>query len=79
MSRRFCKVMLGRGSSAAAEARTSGFIGADYDVDQDLSSQLPDDWREFNSLAGSVGVENSKSQPADCDAISGDVKVENLQ
>ena len=42
MSRRFYKVMLGRGSSAAAEARADGFLGANYDVEVDLSSQLPD-------------------------------------
>ena len=47
-SRRFYKVMLGRGSSAAAEARKDGFVGADYNVDMDLSSQLTDDWRKFN-------------------------------
>lgn len=50
MSRHFFKVMLGRGSAAAGEARADGFIGADYDADEDLTNQLPEDWREFNEL-----------------------------
>jgi len=49
-SRRFYKVMLGRGSSAAGEARADGFIGVDYKADEDLTNQLPEDWREFNDL-----------------------------
>ena len=49
-SRRFYKVMLGRGSSAAGEARADGFIGVDYKADEDLTNQLPEDWLEFNDL-----------------------------
>jgi len=48
--RRFYKVMLGRGSSAAGKARAEGFIGVDYSADEDLSNQLLEDWREFNDL-----------------------------
>ncbi len=46
--KRFYKVMLGRKSSMADKCRTEGFIGADFGIDQDLTSQLPDNWREFN-------------------------------
>jgi len=48
MNPRFYKVMLGKGSSAADECRRDSFIGADYDVDEDLTNQLPDNWRKFN-------------------------------
>jgi restriction system protein len=48
MAKAFYKVMLGRGSSAADEARVHGFIGADYRVQVDLSNQLPDKWQDFN-------------------------------
>ena len=48
MSKRFYKVMLGRKSDLAEKCRSEGFIGTDFDVHEDLTGQLPDDWREFN-------------------------------
>lgn len=48
MSRRFYKIMLGKGSSAAGQARGESFVGADYALDRDLTGHLPEDWREFN-------------------------------
>lgn len=44
----FYRVMLGRGSMYAQESREQGFIGAGFDINQDLSNSLPEDWREFN-------------------------------
>lgn len=44
----FYRVMLGKGSMFAKECREQGFIGADFDINQDLSNSLPDDWRAFN-------------------------------
>lgn len=44
----FYRVMLGRGSMYAQECREQGFIGANFDIQQDLSGHLPEDWREFN-------------------------------
>ena len=44
----FYRVMLGRGSKYSQECREQGFIGADFDIQQDLTHELPDDWREFN-------------------------------
>ena len=40
--------MLGRGSMFAKKCREDGFIGADFDVDVDLSDSLYDNWRDFN-------------------------------
>lgn len=48
MMKSYYKVMLGRGSTFAEEAKASNFIGADFDFAIDLSSKLPDDWRAFN-------------------------------
>ena len=48
MARRFYKVMLGRGSQNADICRAEGFIGANFDVFEDLADQLPENWREFN-------------------------------
>lgn len=44
----YYRIMLGRKSVHAAECLAGGFIGADYDIDQDLSRQLPEEWRQFN-------------------------------
>lgn len=41
--------MLGSKSSAAEAARAGGYLGADYEVLQDLTGHLPDTYREFNS------------------------------
>lgn len=48
MTKRFYKVMLGKKSDLAEKCRVEGFIGTDFDVNEDLTNQLPDDWREFN-------------------------------
>jgi len=45
----YYRVMLGRQSAHAAACLAGGFIGADFDIDQDLSGQLPDEWRKFNT------------------------------
>ena len=44
----YYRVMLGRKSSHAPECLEGGFIGADFDIDQNLSGKLPDSWRDFN-------------------------------
>lgn len=41
--------MLGRQSAHAAEAFAGGFIGADFEINQDLTRDLTDDWRQFNA------------------------------
>lgn len=46
--KRYMRIMLGKKSVHAEECQKGGFIGADFDMDQDLTGQLPEDWREFN-------------------------------
>lgn len=46
----YCRVMLGRQSAHAAECLASGFIGADFGIEQDLTGELPDEWRQFNAV-----------------------------
>lgn len=41
--------MLGKQSVYATTCFAGNFIGADYGIDQDLTGQLPDDWRAFNA------------------------------
>lgn len=44
----YYRVMLGRKSNQASACFTENFIGVDYGIKQDLSSELLDDWRAFN-------------------------------
>lgn len=44
----YFRVMLGRKSVHAAECFSGSFIGADFGIHQDLSQQLPEEWKEFN-------------------------------
>jgi restriction system protein len=48
-AKHYYRVMLGRQSVHAAECLAGGFIGADFGIEQDLSGQLPDEWRQFNA------------------------------
>ena len=42
------KVMLGRGSGDADQCRAEGFLGADFDIHEDLTGQLPENMRDFS-------------------------------
>lgn len=46
--RNYYRVMLGRKSVYAEECFAGGFIGTDFDIEQDLKGRLPDEWRAFN-------------------------------
>jgi restriction system protein len=48
--RQYFRIMLGKKSMYATECFEGNFIGADYDIKQDLSNSLTDNWREFNQL-----------------------------
>ena len=41
--------MLGQGSKYAKMCRENGYIGAYFDINEDLSDSLYDNWRDFNS------------------------------
>ena len=44
----YYRVMLGRKSIYAAECFAGNFIGTDIDIEEDLTNELPDEWRAFN-------------------------------
>lgn len=44
----YFRVMLGKQSMYAVDCFAGNFIGADYEIPQDLKNELPDDWRAFN-------------------------------
>jgi restriction system protein len=44
----YYRVMLGRRTRYAEECFRDGFIGTDFDIPEDLSGKLPNEWRSFN-------------------------------
>ncbi|MBI3741625.1 MAG: DUF1016 family protein [Chloroflexi bacterium] len=44
----YYRLMLGKKSIYAKECFAGNFVGVGFDIRQDLSSKLPDDWRTFN-------------------------------
>ena len=54
----YYRVMLGRQSAHVAECLAGGFIGADFGIEQDLSGQLPEEWRQFNAAFVPVFLAN---------------------
>lgn len=42
------RIMLGRKSCFAEECISQGYIGADFDINEDLTGHLDDNWRRFN-------------------------------
>lgn len=62
--KRYFRMMLGQRSIYSAECLAGKFIGVDFDINQDLTSSLPEDWRAFNKqfipVFLSVNPEKSK-------------------
>lgn len=46
--KRYYRIMLGRKSVHAEECFAGNFIGADFNIAEDLTGKLPDEWRTFN-------------------------------
>lgn len=46
--KQFYRIMLGKGSEHAEKCFNEKFIGTDFDIDQDLTKELTEDWRQFN-------------------------------
>ncbi len=44
----YYRIMLGRKSVYAKEGFSGNIIGADFEINQDLTGKLPDEWRAFN-------------------------------
>lgn len=57
-SKQYFRIMLGRGHSFAEECFNGGFIGADFGINQDLTEELPENWREFNSKFIPIYISN---------------------
>lgn len=46
--RNFYRLMLGEKSVHAKECFAGGFVGVDFGLHQDLTDQVPSEWRAFN-------------------------------
>lgn len=44
----YYQVRLGKGGNHSSECFAGGFIGTDFELNQDLTNHLPDEWRAFN-------------------------------
>ena len=52
------RIMAGQGSAYAKQCFDEGFIGIDYKIHVDLSTKLPDNWRDFNKEFRPVYLES---------------------
>lgn len=48
MAKQYNRVMLGRGGQLSEECRKGGYIGAGFEIFEDLTPNLTSDWRKFN-------------------------------
>lgn len=56
--KKYNRIMLGRGSKFASMCREEGYIGANFEIYQDLTGHLPENWRDFNAEFIPVYMEN---------------------
>ncbi len=47
-AKNYYRLMLGAKSVHAADCLKGNFVGVDFGLQQDLTNELPEDWREFN-------------------------------
>ena len=56
--KKYNRVMLGRGSKYAKTCHENGYIGANFDINIDLSDFLYENWRDFNAKFIPIWMEN---------------------
>ena len=58
----YYRVMLGKKSIFAETCFNEGFIGADFEINQDLSNDLPENWRrKLPQIENNIKIEASIS------------------
>ena len=55
----YYRMMMGKGSMHAQEGFAGNYIGTGFNINQDLSRKLPDEWRAFNREFIPVYLENN--------------------
>ena len=56
--KKYNRVMLGKGGMYAEQCHKEGYIGADFDINVDLSDSLYENWRHFNKKFIPMWMEN---------------------
>lgn len=64
MAKQYNRVTLGRGGQFAEECFKGGYIGADYDIPEDLTGHLYDNWRDFNKHYIPIFMKNTPEKTA---------------
>lgn len=62
--RKYNRVMLGRAGKFAKMCREQGFIGANFNINVDLSDSLYENWRDFNKKFIPVWMNNTPGKTA---------------
>ena len=68
--KKFNRVMLGRGSMFAKMCREGGYIGANFEINVDLSDSLFENWRHFNKKFIPLWMENVPGKSATAAGLS---------
>ena len=56
--KKYNRVMLGQGSKFAKMCRQENYIGANFEINMDLSDSLFDNWRDFNERFMPIWMQN---------------------
>lgn len=59
MAKQYNRVMLGRGGQFSEECRQGGFIGVEFDIPEDLTPHITEDWRVFNKHYIPIYMQNN--------------------
>jgi restriction system protein len=59
----YYRVMLGKKSVHAESCFAESFIGADFEVNQDLTNELTENWRDFNAKFRNIFKSNHPTKP----------------
>jgi len=54
----YYRIFLGKNSIHAQECFSGGFVGAEFNIQEDLTGKLPEQWRDFNQAYIPVYLEN---------------------
>ena len=57
--KKYFRIMLGKKSVYAQKCFEGNFIGANFEIYEDLTNNLPENWRDFNAKYRSVWLENN--------------------
>ena len=57
--KQYLRLMLGKKSVHAQQCYEGNFVGADFDIHEDLTNNLPEKWRDFNAKYRPVWLESN--------------------